>query len=360
MNGPLYALMIADDLTGALDSSVFFAERAWSVTVRDWQQLSSNDRPWDAATPTLLAIDSDSRNLQPDVAAARIATILATVSPLPPGCLVFKKIDSRVKGNVEAETEALANGLGRSSLLVCPAVPDAGRLVEDGMLIDGGTVTALPGWHGGLSASYPDVRSDAELSQVGRDFLEGAASAIAVGSRGLARSLAEALPSGTTRSVEEAARFGLPMAFIIGTNDPITLAQVAELRRSTGVPEILFPRDEASDVPPAPCLLLRLAVSSRQEFHEQLRPFVHWAGRLTARLAARTLVVSGGDTLRALADARQWTGITPLRSLGQGLVLGRQSGGGPPLIVSKSGGFGHLHALSELAQLAHRISAEQR
>ena len=354
MSAPQFGLMIADDLTGALDSSVFFAERGWSVTVRDWQKLTAIDQTWNGATAGLLVIDTNSRDLQPDAAAARIVAILAALGPLPPRCLVFKKIDSRLKGNVRAETDALANGLGRRTLLVCPAVPDAGRFVENGMLIDGQTAIALPRWDSALSASVPNIRTDIELRQLGRDFLEHASTAIAVGSRGLARSLAEPLPQGPAHNVPTSAPIREPIAFIIGTNDPVTLGQVADLRRSGAVQEVQFPRDRASSIVSGSSLLLKLEVTSREEFQQQLLPFVEWAVHLTTKLAMQTLVVSGGDTLRALVDARKWDGITPLRSLGDGLVLGQQSDGTSPLIVSKSGGFGHLKALSDLAQLARR------
>ena len=36
-----HGLMIADDLTGALDSSVAFAERGWRVRVQHWRSLSA-------------------------------------------------------------------------------------------------------------------------------------------------------------------------------------------------------------------------------------------------------------------------------------------------------------------------------
>jgi uncharacterized protein YgbK (DUF1537 family) len=348
MKLPQHGLLIADDLTGALDSAVFFAEHGWAVSVRDWRAVSATDLPRGKKYPVLLAVDTNSRDLSPQDASDRIALLVARLAPLPPGGLVFKKVDSRLKGNVLAETVALASAIGRPSLLVCPAVPDAGRLVDNGMLVHGDTATRLPEWPAAFSVHCPDVRNEAQLGRVARNMLATAGSVIAVGARGLAKCIAEALPPVIGPSTADRARLELPIAFIIGTNDPVTMAQVEHLRVTGSIREVLFPATQKVDTAATGDLLLRLAVSSKEEFEAHLVSFVRWAERVATHAGARTLVVSGGDTLRALADSQGWHDFAPLRSLGNGLVLSKAGGTGGPLVVSKSGGFGHVQALSEL------------
>ena len=242
------------------------------------------------------------------------------------------------------EVEAVAAGVGRTRILFCPAVPDAGRLVEKGVLKEAGRETILPRLSVALDVSCPDVRNMKELRLVARTFSPG--TSIAVGARGLAANLAEALAPGGRARDDAGASLRPPICFVIGTNDPITLAQLQGLRHATDIEELRFPDDGASILSPSRHVILRLAVNSAAESEQRLPEFTEWAGPAVAK--AGTVVVSGGNTLRSLADVMGWVALTPLRTLGQGLVLASPLAGGGPLVVSKSGGHGHPMALSRL------------
>lgn len=352
---PPDGLMIADDLTGALDSSVPFAERGWRVQVIHWRSLERSRRLFAerGAGPVLLVVDTESRNLEPDAAAARIEDVAAALLPLPASTFVFKKIDSRLKGNVAAEVQALAAGLHRGEVLFCPAVPEAGRVVEAGVFKDvaSAATVKLPPLGGSLNISCPDARTGADLDSLARAFCGSATRDVAVGARGLAESLAKALAP--ARGAAPAPAPELPVCFIIGTNDPVTVAQLEHLRHATpDHREHLFPDEGRPVALRTSCLALRLAATSPADFVRLLPGFVRWANAIASEVEARTLVVSGGDTLRAFADAVGWTGFVPLRSFGGGLVLAAPVGGVGRLVVSKSGGFGHLSAFSDLLALA--------
>ena len=74
-----------------------------------------------SATPTATVIDLDTRELPPDEAARRIQAL--------DGRITFKKIDSLLRGNVQAEIEALTG-----EVIVAPALPVEGRTVRGGVL----------------------------------------------------------------------------------------------------------------------------------------------------------------------------------------------------------------------------------
>src|SRR5690606_34358673 len=122
-------LIVADDLTGALDSSVAFASRGLrTLVVRDLagigQALSQG--------PDVLALATGTRELPERDAVDMVEAMLAGIGPWPG--LVFKKVDSRLKGHVLAETAAMTRLLDCRETIVAPAIPDFGRLVRNGQL----------------------------------------------------------------------------------------------------------------------------------------------------------------------------------------------------------------------------------
>ncbi|MFI1966462.1 four-carbon acid sugar kinase family protein [Streptomyces pathocidini] len=74
-------------------------------------------------------IDLDSRYLPAAVAAGRVRDALPAVGE---GTLVLKKFDSLLRGNLAAETGALAEG--GAGVVVAPALPAAGRVVRGGVV----------------------------------------------------------------------------------------------------------------------------------------------------------------------------------------------------------------------------------
>ena len=105
--------IIADDLTGALDTAAPFASRGLhcevALTVEAIARAVSED-------PAVLSVDISSREMTPGAAQAAMAAALAL---LPPGTTIFKKIDSRLKGHVADELDVIPYRFA----LVAPAIP---------------------------------------------------------------------------------------------------------------------------------------------------------------------------------------------------------------------------------------------
>jgi uncharacterized protein YgbK (DUF1537 family) len=115
-------LIVADDLTGAADSGVAFAQRGW-VTEVFWGETPPGE---DTA---VWAFDADSRSCAPGEAGRRHRDALRRC--LTPDRLLYKKIDSTLRGQPAAEIAALSATLqefGRATLgLFAPANPAMGR-----------------------------------------------------------------------------------------------------------------------------------------------------------------------------------------------------------------------------------------
>ena len=129
-------LMLADDLTGAMDSSVFFAQLGADTKVyltpelspADWKMLSEGKE-----SPEVVCINTESRHLPPAEAAAIVFKLARTAAAekIP---YIYKKTDSALRGNVGAELEAFRQGLGLKVLPFVPAHPRLNRILRKGIL----------------------------------------------------------------------------------------------------------------------------------------------------------------------------------------------------------------------------------
>lgn len=113
--------LIADDLTGAADSGVQFAKRGFStVLLLDPRSVSDAE---------VVIVDTESRADPPEIARAKVH---AVASSLPPVELIYKKIDSTLRGNVGAELEAIMEACHLERAVLAPAFPATGRTTVGG------------------------------------------------------------------------------------------------------------------------------------------------------------------------------------------------------------------------------------
>ncbi|MEO9529930.1 3-oxo-tetronate kinase [Roseibium sp.] len=124
--------VIADDFTGASDIALMLSEGGMPTT----QFVGVPERAADAAVEAgVVALKS--RTLPAREAVAQ--SLKACDWLLAQGCtqIVFKicsTFDSTDQGNIGPVTEALADRLGETCVLVCPAFPETGRSVYQGHL----------------------------------------------------------------------------------------------------------------------------------------------------------------------------------------------------------------------------------
>lgn len=332
-------VIIADDLTGALDSAAPFAGRGLHTEVALLPEAIDDALK---QGPAVLAVNLGSRELP-----ATAATVLATtaLASLPKGWRVFKKIDSRLKGNIAAELDAM----DFRRCLVAPAIPEFARIVKGGHIQGFGVdqpirIADKLGSHVDR-CRIPDTTSQAELARaLDAAFVDG--TDLLIGARGLAEALADKL-----RGAEEARLATTPVGkaiFVIGSRDPITLAQIEHLRAEI-----------APDYIPAPNgVAVHSTAGSGDITLVQAVPDHHAASPadVSANLAksvlplladARsTLLLSGGATAEAVLKQ---LGISRLRLLGEcvpGLGLAYA---GERCIITKSGGFGTPETLTDIA-----------
>ncbi|WP_461000348.1 four-carbon acid sugar kinase family protein [Streptomonospora sediminis] len=380
--------MVADDLTGANDTAVRFLRAGWST------ELLLGDRPG-AGAADVVAVSTDSRAMSAEAAASAVA---AQVRRHSGARHLFKKVDSTLRGRLAAEVEAARSAWGPDAIaVVCPAFPEAGRTVADGvLLVDGVPADRTPvgddpvtpvreshiptllgaahvhldgvaGTDGGthdaaadaarLAAAGPVVVADAgtqeDLERLAAAVAHLGRRAIPVGSAGLAAPMAQAWAAAETPA---------PALVVVTSLHAATRGQVARLAETVPVRYC-----SAADLADAAAwqewcahserLLAgggeALAIVAPDDRGGGLDPadVARRFGALAADLAARQpvsgFVVTGGDGARALADALGATAIALTGEVAPGIPAGTLSGGrlhGRP-IVTKAGGFGAPNAL---------------
>lgn len=122
--------VIADDFTGANDTGVQFKKRGLDTIV-----LTDTDSLKDLLPQSgIVVIDTESRHDPPQIAydKARDAARTFRTAGIK---LIYKKIDSTLRGNIGFELDGIMDELELDLLILAPAFPKAGRVTRDGYLL---------------------------------------------------------------------------------------------------------------------------------------------------------------------------------------------------------------------------------
>lgn len=335
--------IIADDLTGALDAAAPFAARGLETQVALAPEAL---REALASASPIVAVSTDSREIAP---AAATAAVRAAIGALPPGTPIFKKVDSRLKGNLAAELDAVPY----RAALVAPAIPLFERRTRRGRIEGFGVPVPIDirerlGVHA-ARARIPNVADASDFAAALDEEFD-----LPVGARGLADAMAERMAPGSERY-----RFDWTSrrAFcVIGSTDPITLAQVERLR--AGRPDLSYvaaPNGIGAAAPPAALTLIQAISGDEPADPAAVSQALADTLLRLAPPPGSLLVLSGGASAQAVLRR---LGVTIVRLLGEALPGLPVSLGGGLTIVTKSGGFGSPDTLSRL--LAIPVPSERR
>ena len=325
--------LIADDLTGALDTAAQFVGRAGPVPVL-WRMP--------ATPPPSAAMDIGTREQNATWAAA-VATETAALLQPASGAVAFKKIDSLLRGHSGLELAHCFRALpSLSHCIIAPAFPFQRRVTRGGrqyantgdawqivgedlaatLAAEGLAVRqARPGDPVPPGISLWDAETDADLHRIvaGATGLSGV---LWCGSSGLAGAIAGPHPPRT----EPLAR---PILGLFGSDHPVTLRQLD----AAGQHRLVLPDGGTAN---ARLLTRRLTAFGAALVGFALSPGLtrpDAARQITREMTAlldhvappRTLVVAGGETLRALSVERARIAVAALNPhAGEGGLFGRQ------------------------------------
>jgi uncharacterized protein YgbK (DUF1537 family) len=116
-------LVIADDLTGAAEIAGIGLR--YGLKVRVCTEIIQE------VTEDLLVISADTRSLTENQAVTKVEYLIQTSQQYKPS-LIYKKIDSVLRGHVLAEIKAIQHFLGQKNCLIISTNPSMGRRIQDG------------------------------------------------------------------------------------------------------------------------------------------------------------------------------------------------------------------------------------
>lgn len=132
-------LVLADDLTGALEAGAKFAGQGISSLVAIDEGKGTPAIPRDSS---VLVLDLETRHVSPESAASRVYK-QAKKAMAGGFTTIYKKTDSTLRGNIGSELRGLMEACPGSGLLYIAAYPKMGRTVKQGILhVDGQPVSA--------------------------------------------------------------------------------------------------------------------------------------------------------------------------------------------------------------------------
>ena len=357
--------VLADDLTGALDSAAQFTGLLGPIPV--FLHLPA---PLPAGHA---ALDAGCR----DAPASAAVAAMRQAATFLDQALAFKKIDSLLRGNWAAECAALLESGHYRSVVLAPAFPDQGRITRAGrqwIRTSGGEweclttdpAQALAAF--GLQTRTMRPGSDLLEAEARTVLLADAATAddllnvvaqgrglpqpvLWLGSAGLARALAGAGPASfpTTEG---------PVLALIGSAHPAMLRQIEHAQDHKDVAFCPI----GADVPKSAADLRAALDGGRSCLALFTLPAGMAASAAAEVIAARlgvlarqlpnfpTLMVAGGETLRALCLAAGAASLIVEGQFSPGVPRSRIVGGllDGQVVVSKSGAFGEPDFLAAM------------
>ncbi len=374
--------VIADDLTGAADTGVQLVHAGYRTAVffRATEVLADD---LDA-----IAFDTDSRTMPAGFAAKRVLEVAHLAREAR---IVYKKLDSTLRGNVAAELAAASGGARRALTVVAPAFPAAGRTTVGGtqrvhgvpvdeseMANDPDTPVREAHVPNLLAEAFSSVgalsvddladpervrrtleESECVVADADRDAdLEALVRAVPdptrilwAGSAGLALALGSVYPGPCAEDVGVQRAPVRPVLVVVGSLSGVAREQVRRLVEEYG--EVDFPveaggagalertvtivRDALAG---QGCAVVHSPEERVASSESVLGSLAEVAALLSEEELFEGLVLTGGATAVGVARRLGATGIRLQGEVEKGVPMGTLIGPSPYPVVTKAGGFG--------------------
>jgi uncharacterized protein YgbK (DUF1537 family) len=396
--------VIADDLTGAMDTGVGLAQAGLSavITFSSTTQIASD----------AVVVTTDSRAESASEAYRRVKAAGERFRDY----FIYKKVDSTLRGNVAAELQALLDVTAAPHAVMCPAFPAIKRTVVNGILLVDGVPVHQTSFSrdpvspvtrsdiiellragsgiGAVNLKLDDVeRGPVHLAERIRESASRVVVVDAVEDRHL-RCIADALVTSSERllpcgsgglGAHVPLAFGYcvgerdlppapagPVLLAVGSRNDVSVRQLQRVLDTINPPLIRVEPNEfrsragrASRANQLASKIVQLFSESRvvvlssslSDYAPQLRhTMAPVLGAIVSRVLATCtlagLFLSGGDVARSVCGEE---GIQALRILGDlqpGVIVGEAAGARYEgvRVITKAGGFGNEEAMTQAIQ----------
>jgi len=273
-------LILADDLTGAADAAIAFARRGQRTELTWGEHFAA-----EASDASVLAYDCDSRRLGAAEAGAAHRAAAARCLSRGPFSMLYKKIDSTLRGQPAAELAALCGSLPapfeRAFGIFAPANPAMGRTTIGGrVFVHGEPLETTETWR--REHAYPSADLAAIVESAALRAIKLPLEQVRAGGAALRAALAAAEAADTRGTI-----------LICDSETDDDLERIADAARAHGAPRFFigtagFANALARNLPPVE----RPSIAVAPSRHGALVIVGSLAS--VARGAARTLAATGG------------------------------------------------------------------
>lgn len=388
-------LVIADDLTGALDTGVQISQLGVETQV----SLYENQTLGDVRNSQVLVIDTETRHCTPEQAAAVVTELVeeAVEHRVP---YIYKKTDSALRGNIGAELMAASKAAGIRPIPFVPAWPENGRTTWKGIhYVDGvplgetsfaedmlnpvtssevgkilestaparwtlaDTETYL--WPENLDVLIFDAETGEQVDRIGEKLERRNQLRLSAGCARLFQSIAPRICEGLPRqALPQMERKGKTL-LVCGSLSSASLGQTAFAVESLGYvpvqPDGAPCSGSRTVLPEGTRLVLRSSIGVPEDIYnlppnrreEQARRTAEAIGVRTKEIidsgGVNSIIVFGGDTLYAIIRALGINRLRPVEQVEEGVVWCLAEYRGASInFITKAGSFGKRDLVGRL------------
>ena len=385
----MQAAIIADDLTGAADTGVQLARAGYRTAVAFRGAPVPPAGDLDA-----VVLDTDSRTMPDGFAAKRV---LEAGRAVRDARLVYKKLDSTLRGPIAAELAAALGATGRNRAVVAPAFPAAGRTTAGGVQLVRGVPVhetearddpRTPVREGHiptlLASSFPSVRSlsvedlagpsallrtledtvclvadatrDEDLESLVR-AVPDPSEVLWAGSAGLALALGGVYPGPHPWTASPRRAPVGKVLVVVGSLSGVSRGQLRSLKEECGCATVPVVGESGAVEEALGAAWAALSESACAAVHSAEKrdpsgaagPVVGSLAEVVAGLSEEglfdALVLTGGETAVGVARRLGAAGIRLDGEVEPGIPVGSLLGPRPYPVVTKAGGFGEPDTL---------------
>ena len=404
-------LIIADDLTGALDTGTQFAKQGIKTLVTTDIDIEMSD-----IDPNIevLVVDTETRHKNPNEA---YEIVFSLAKKATDGNIkhIYKKIDSVFRGNPGSELLAAMNGAGSKKLMFVPAYPDNGRTTVDGIqyvsgvpvaeshfvydprspvmnsyipdlikqntdvktkVITSGEETDFNDFYGIMIF---DAKTNEDMVEIGCLLNRARQLYLTAGCAGFAGILCNILTF--TKHNSESINFGDNILIVSGSVNKTSIKQMEHLKKTGSEGFTLTPGQKQKKDAGDSTQIKELTGFIKDTLTQKGSAYIEAVGSEASIIDADpstitnnigvivkqvadefpidNLFVIGGDTLLGVMEQLGINELIPMLELSPGVVLSKVLNGKYTFnLITKSGGFGHMDAVSNV--LSTLLSRRQK
>ncbi|MGB9682166.1 MAG: four-carbon acid sugar kinase family protein [bacterium] len=391
-------LVIADDLTGALDTGVQFAKEKIKTVVTtklEWDTLSLDNAE-------VLAIDTETRHLQEKEAFDRIKRVLEIAKEKEIKYL-YKKTDSTLRGNIGIEFLAIWKTYNRPIMFI-PAFPKLKRFTRNGVQYIDDTPINMTSfskdplnpvresyipkiieeqaklkssivkrdYYNNISIIDSDVyifdaELDKDLLTIGETLKRKDMLKITAGCAGFAEILPKLIDFKRDRKQVNLNIKGDYIVIICGSMNERSLKQIEFAKEKLGFLDIVLSKEEISnelnalseDIFSNKRIVIRAEIlrDPKNLHHRILDKLASITEEIYNRMHLNTFIIFGGDTLFKIIERLRIEYLEPVGEIETGVAVSKAKIGEKEFVfITKAGGFGDIDIVTKITDFMKRRS----